>query len=151
MHPGADESCDDVNRNCDGDDTAGAEDTLVLSPDNDGDGYGEQDSRTLRAACAPLDGWVANDLDCDDDNRGINPDAVDPSDDGVDQDCDGVDGESTPPWSRSCLGGFGAALFPAFALVGFARRSRTARGRRLKFGGPDVTRPPVTAWRSSRA
>lgn len=134
VHPGAEESCDDVDRNCDGDPTAGAEDTILLYPDKDGDDYGSKNSRLPPSACAPADGWSANDLDCDDSNRWLNPGEVDVPDDGVDQDCDGVDAKGVAPLpsppdeaeepAPSCFGGFGAALFPTLALVGFARRRR---------------------------
>ena len=42
-YPGADESCDDIDHNCDGDPTAGATDVDVYYEDFDGDGYGDPD------------------------------------------------------------------------------------------------------------
>ena len=133
VYPGAMESCDEVDRNCDGDPTAGAEDTVLLFPDDDGDGYGEQESRISWTACAPMEGWAANDLDCDDTDNDIHPDAEDIPDDGVDQDCDGADADRAKEPPPSCFGGFGAAFFPAAFLLGFARRRR---------GAPRAAPPP---------
>lgn len=135
VHPDATEHCDEVDRNCDGDPTAGAEDTIPLFPDKDGDGYGRRSSRLPPSACEPEKGWAANDLDCDDTDNDVNPGAEDIPDDGVDQDCDGADAQEVTPPARpadeteepppSCFGGFGAALFPAAFLLGFARRRRS--------------------------
>ncbi|WP_299889969.1 PKD domain-containing protein [uncultured Lacinutrix sp.] len=60
--------------------------------DNDNDGYG--DSNVFVNECSSVSpiGFVANDLDCDDTNNLINPDAVDALGNGIDENCDGVDG-----------------------------------------------------------
>ncbi|EMR03781.1 MopE-related protein [Cesiribacter andamanensis] len=63
----------------------------TLYRDKDGDGYG--DSSLVALACAPLEGYVAQAGDCDDENPDINPGATDypwPFDD-YDSDCDGQD------------------------------------------------------------
>ncbi len=87
-YPGADEYCDGVDNDCDGDvDEAGAIDTSIFYQDADGDGYG--DPLTTTAACTGGSGWVADATDCDDRNPGAYPGA-DELCDGVDTDCDGA-------------------------------------------------------------
>ncbi len=55
--------------------------------DSDGDTYG--DPNESYTGCAQAEGWVTNDLDCNDDNDMINPDATEICD-GIDNDCDGL-------------------------------------------------------------
>jgi len=55
--------------------------------DNDGDGFGNPQDSIL--ACEQPAGYVDNNLDCDDSNPSINPDATEVCD-GVDNNCDGV-------------------------------------------------------------
>jgi hypothetical protein len=61
----------------------------VFFRDQDGDGYGNAEIDTT--ACSLPYGFSMNDLDCDDSNAGINPDAIDIPDNGIDEDCDGND------------------------------------------------------------
>jgi hypothetical protein len=53
--------------------------------DNDGDGFYDDMGTT------PLDPNVSSQLDCDDDDADINPNATETANDSIDQDCDGVD------------------------------------------------------------
>ncbi len=55
--------------------------------DSDDDGYG--DPETTVDACEAPEGYVANDLDCDDGNAQLNPDATELCD-MIDNDCDGL-------------------------------------------------------------
>jgi len=48
---------------------AGASDMNVFYRDQDHDGYGDPDETEL--ACSPSDGYVDNDMDCDDTNPEI--------------------------------------------------------------------------------
>ncbi len=57
--------------------------------DGDGDGFGDRDVWTEGFTAPP--GYVGNDLDCDDGDPYIHPDATEADCDGIDQDCDGQD------------------------------------------------------------
>ncbi|MDO5656566.1 MAG: choice-of-anchor J domain-containing protein [Flavobacteriaceae bacterium] len=59
--------------------------------DADGDGYG--DAAVWIVACTQPQGFVANNLDCNDADATIHPNAYDISGDGIDQDCDGIDAQ----------------------------------------------------------
>lgn len=81
IHPGAIESCDSVDNNCDGkvDESPGQPE---YHRDADGDGYGGTER-----ACEGTDGAVDNDDDCDDHDNGSYPDAPEICD-AQDNDCD---------------------------------------------------------------
>ncbi len=85
-HPNQEEICGDgKDQDCDGDDTA----LITAYVDVDLDGYG--DPSVSQDICGAQDGFVENDLDCDDLDPTVNPDAVEETcGDDVDQDCDGV-------------------------------------------------------------
>jgi len=77
---------------CDCDDSleTGAACALGCQPfyaDIDGDGFGNPMDSII--ACTAPDGFVANNLDCDDDNEAANPDAIEDSNNGFDDNCDG--------------------------------------------------------------
>ncbi len=89
INPGAVETCDDVDEDCDGavDDGAGA--SVAWYVDGDGDGYGDP-ARVSYGCDAPV-GSVSDGGDCDDADLGINPSVEEVWYDGTDSDCDGAD------------------------------------------------------------
>ncbi len=86
IHPGADETCDEVDEDCDGDVDEDPVDGDTWYIDADGDGYGVSDDTT--EACDQPSGYADNADDCDD------TDATDTDGDGT-QDCadEDIDGD----------------------------------------------------------
>ncbi|MCK6516040.1 hypothetical protein L6R46_13390 [Myxococcota bacterium] len=90
VSPDADEDCDELDRNCDGDPTAGAIDAQSWYTDGDADGFGSGEP-TL--ACEAPEGYTTQTEDCDDGEAAIYPGA--PEDDCLDPtdyNCDGSSG-----------------------------------------------------------
>jgi hypothetical protein len=88
VHPGADEYCDEIDSDCDGEAAdPDSLDTLVLHPDADADGYGDSGSAVTQ--CALTEGLLTDGSDCDDGDAAVNPDA-DEVCDTLDNDCDGL-------------------------------------------------------------
>ncbi|MFH1469653.1 MAG: MopE-related protein, partial [Pseudomonadota bacterium] len=88
VNPGADELCNGVDDDCDGDvDEDDATDATTWYPDADGDGYG--DSSSGAPACAAPSGTLSDGSDCDDGDAAIHPTATELCD-GIDDDCDGT-------------------------------------------------------------
>ncbi len=85
VHPGATETCDGVDQDCDGTVDEDAVDAQTLHEDADGDGYGDPGSIAL--SCSELAGWVEDATDCDDGDAAVNPAATEVCN-GIDDDCD---------------------------------------------------------------
>ncbi len=85
--PGAEEHCDGVDEDCDGEVDEEPVDGLDFYADADGDGYG--DAGVVSWACTAPTGTVADATDCDDGDAAVNPDADEPCS-GEDMNCDGV-------------------------------------------------------------
>lgn len=62
--------------------------------DTDNDGFGDPNFSITECLPSPPFGYVANNLDCNDNNDLINPDADDSEGNGIDENCDGVDGDA---------------------------------------------------------
>ncbi len=86
INPDALEICDGVDNNCDAVIDTDATDMMTYYPDLDGDDFGA--GAGVDACVAPED-HADNDLDCNDTDVLINPDADEICDDGIDNDCDG--------------------------------------------------------------
>ena len=87
--PGGTERCDGADNDCDGQVDEFAVDGRRVYADSDGDGYGSMHDALI--TCDDVSGYVDSDDDCNDQDGGIHPGAVDPPGDGIDQDCDGSD------------------------------------------------------------
>lgn len=94
VHPGALETCDDRDEDCDGE----VDDYPVGTPtqyvDADGDGYGDP---ALPEQVCPGAGYSSLPTDCDDGDAGVNPGASEACDSqDVDEDCNGFADDADP-------------------------------------------------------
>ena len=93
VNPDADEVCDGIDNDCDGDIDTDATDLQTWYLDADGDGFGDADRATQ--ACEAPSGHVADNTDCDDGNVDVNPDASEVCN-RIDDDCDGLTDDDDP-------------------------------------------------------
>ena len=85
IHPGAIETCNGIDDDCDGQIDEGAH-AVTWYRDADGDGYGN--SAVSQTSCVQPYGYVLNNTDCNDNNANVHPGATEVCN-GVDDDCDG--------------------------------------------------------------
>jgi len=88
INPGASETCNEVDDDCDSSTDEGV--TTTYYADTDGDGYGDASSTT--EACSVPTGYVTDDTDCDDTGGAIYPGATEVCNSG-DDDCDSASDE----------------------------------------------------------
>ncbi len=91
--PGADETCNGLDDDCDGSVDEDAIDPATWYADLDGDGFGDATNTTL--ACDVPAGYVADATDCDDGRFDVNPGATEVCD-GFDNDCDTLVDDADP-------------------------------------------------------
>ncbi len=118
-NPELPEVCDGKDNDCDGDIDSDAIDRISVWPDTDADGYGETGGVAI-LDCSVPSGYIDNELDCDDSNNAVNPDAVEVCD-AIDNNCDGatddVDLDADSFTDAECVGGSDcndtdAAIYP---------------------------------------
>ncbi len=93
INPDAEERCNAVDDDCDGDGDEGLEPGIYY-PDPDGDGYAS-DLATPEYGCNNLPGYTPERGDCEPDDPAVHPGAPE-IDNGVDDDCDGTIDEVDP-------------------------------------------------------
>lgn len=89
VNPGANETCNEVDDDCDSLVDDDPVDGLPFYEDADGDGYGTN----VTTACAITDGYSLAGSDCDDMDPAIHPGATEVCDT-IDDDCDGIASDS---------------------------------------------------------
>ncbi len=96
VHPNADEVCDGIDNDCDG--QLDGDDPGLTPPDwfgdSDGDGWGL--ATDVVGSCTQPIGYVATSGDCDDTDASSNPAAPEVCDGGADNDCDGLIDDADP-------------------------------------------------------
>jgi predicted outer membrane repeat protein len=104
VKPGATETCNGADDDCDGTIDEGVSTTYYA--DTDGDGYGNASSSTK--ACSAPSGYVTNSTDCDDTRAASSPVGTETCN-GYDDDCDGTvdDGVKTTYYRDSDSDGYG--------------------------------------------
>ncbi|MGD9006433.1 MAG: putative metal-binding motif-containing protein, partial [Desulfobacteraceae bacterium] len=111
INPDAEEACDQVDNNCNGEtDEGGVCTEYTYYKDADGDGFGDPNDSTTSSDSTPPDGYVADNTDCNDADAAINPDAEEVCDQ-VDNNCSGEtdEGVTTTYYADSDGDGYGNA------------------------------------------
>ncbi len=93
INPLAEEVCDSIDNNCDGQVDEGTTGSLTWYLDDDGDTFG--DLSTTINSCSQPPGYTLNPDDCDDLNPNVNPGELEYCD-GIDNNCNGQVDEASP-------------------------------------------------------
>jgi hypothetical protein len=88
INPGSQEVCDNIDNNCNVQIDEGLP-LITYYEDSDNDGFGNPTVITTSCVGISPGGYVTNDLDCDDNNNAINPNALEIPNNAVDENCDG--------------------------------------------------------------
>lgn len=112
VYPGAPEICDGKDNDCNGTVDDNTNDCTTWYPDADNDGFGFFNGQTI-CACTQPQGYVDNDLDCDDTNASVNPDAPEFCN-AVDDNCNSVIDED----AVDCINMYPDADGDGYGLVG---------------------------------
>ena len=134
VYPGAVETCNGVDDDCDDEIDEDAVDMLALFVDGDGDGSGAEPTE----ACAIGDGLAAVDGDCDDADPAVHPGAPEVGCNGVDDDCDGTIDVNRVPTDHADLATAVAALADGAEICvepGVYAETLDLTGRELEFTG----------------
>ena len=110
VHPGASEDCDGIDEDCDGEIDNGA--ILTWYTDEDGDGYGPDDSEA--SGCEAPEGAAEIGGDCDDSAPEIHPSAIELCN-GIDDDCDEENVEAFLISGKDSFASLEDAIFEASA------------------------------------
>lgn len=95
VNPGATEICGNgIDDNCNGSTDEGCI-TYTFYADSDGDTYGNPSASVTQGNPTAPEGYVTNNLDCNDSNPAVNPSAMEICN-GIDDDCDGTIDNNTP-------------------------------------------------------
>lgn len=94
INPGAIETCNGINDDCDSEIDEEVQTTFYTDSDNDG--FGSPTAPSLQL-CTQQPGFVPNNTDCNDSSATIHPGATDFCGNGVDEDCNGFDSTCPPP------------------------------------------------------
>ena len=102
VNPGATETCNGIDDDCDGESDEGFPSRQTFYADLDGDSFGDPSNTTL--ACVMPAGYTLDARDCDDTRAYIYPDAQETCN-GRDDDCDGSidDGVTQETWPDTDL------------------------------------------------
>lgn len=132
----AEEVCDGVDNDCDGD----VDEAVMVTwyDDLDGDGYG---TGAAQSGCEAPEGSAAAAEDCDDANAAVNPEAKEHCADGMDDDCDGETDE-TCSGCTTTVPGTSPTVQDAILAAADGAVICVAAGtyfENIDFGGRDVT------------